>query len=104
MRIPRFYARIRWASVREAEAGTRMIHPVWFPEDGRTADGWSLVLTLSEPVVRGDTESLAVVHLMVPEAPHHHLRPGQSLEFRAGRILIANVLLGEPAGFLEMDA
>ena len=104
MRIPRFAAQIEWASAREAAAGTQLIQPVWFPEDGPGADGWSLIVTLLEPVARGDTRSPVTVHFLMPTAPHHHLRAGRSIEFRAGRIPIGHVLVGEPAGFVEADA
>ena len=104
MRIPRFAAQIEWTSAREAAAGTRLIHPVWFPEDGLGVDGWSLIVTLLEPVARGDMRSPATVHFLMPAAPHHHLRAGRSIEFGAGPTPIGHILVGEPAGFVEADA
>ena len=62
MRIPRFAAQIDWPSPRESAAGTHLIHPVWFPEDGPDAEGWSLIVTLLDPVTPGDTRSRATVH------------------------------------------
>jgi hypothetical protein len=104
VRIPRFTAHIDWANGWEAAAGTRLIHPVRFEEDGPAADGWSLIVTLMEPVTRSDTRSRATVHFLVPAAPHHHLRPGRPIEYRMGGTLIGHVLVGEPDGFIDADA
>lgn len=104
MKIPRFFAQVEWVADRDLPAGTELINPVWFPEDGIEADAWSLVLTLNEPVASGTRKSMAVVHLMVPWAPHDHLHPGRALNFHEGKTLVARLVLGEPAGFLEVEA
>jgi hypothetical protein len=104
VRIPRFHARITWDADREAATGTRLVHPVWFPEDGPSGEGWSLVLTLAEPVAWGDKSTKAFAHFLTPTAPHQRLRPGRSFGFRAGTIPIGQVQLGEPAGFIDLDA
>ena len=104
MRIPLFAAQVDWASEWEAAAGTRLIHPVWFPEDGPDAEGWSLIVTLVEGVARGDTRSQATVHFLMPGAPHHHLRAGRLIEFRAGPPHLGQIVVGAPAGFIEADA
>jgi hypothetical protein len=104
VQIPRFHARIDWASHREAPTGTRLVHPVWFAEDGADREGWSLVVTLTEPVAWGDESSSAFAHFLMPAAPHKHLRPGRSFDFHEGATLIGRVQLGEPADSVEVDA
>jgi hypothetical protein len=62
------------------------------------------VVTLKEPVARGDKTSTAIAHFAFPQAPHRHLKPGRVLEFFEGGSLIARIQLGEDAGFIETDA
>jgi hypothetical protein len=104
VKVPRFLAQIQWVADREAPAGAQLIHPVFFSEDGIEADAWSLVLTLTDPVPRGTKQSSGVVHLLVPWAPHDHLYTGRTLPFYEGKTLVARLLVGEPAGFLEVEA
>ena len=101
---PLHHAHVTWASDRELATGQRLIHPVWFEEDGPSGEGWSVVLTLTEPVAWGDKTSEATVRFLVAEAPHKHLRPGREFQFRAGTTPIASVKVGAPVSSSRRDA
>jgi hypothetical protein len=46
---------------------------------------------------------MAIANFAFPHAPHELLKPGRVFEFGAGNTLVARVLLGELAGFIEAD-
>ena len=76
---------------------------MWFAEDGPGAEGWSLVVTLTEPVAWGDKSSTAIANLAFPQAPHQYLKPGRVLELVEANTVFARVRLGEPAGFIQAE-
>jgi hypothetical protein len=103
VKIPKYHAEIHWAAERGAAPGTRLVHPVYFPEDGIEGDMWTFVVTVAEPPAGPNNANLAVVHFLMAHAPHHHLTPGRVIPFAEGNTPIGRVTIGAAAGFIEQD-